>query len=290
MGKFHGTMAATTPSGSWKVMSTPPGHRHGGAAVLVHRSGVEVQDLGHHAHLATAVGDGLAHVAGLEPGQLLAVLLDLCGEPAQQAGPVGRRHRPPGRPASSDRATAASASSTPGQRHLGDGRLGRRVDDGGGVRSCQGPPRRPSDRRSASTSASNSRRSRSPRDATAPPPRTGEPGSSTASTTPSPLRAVTTRPRPSLPTAWWWQHSTSRRSPSSRRTVLPGSVITVTGPNAPGRGWWSVEPTTSGSCWTRSPPRYTLRTCIPRHTASTGRSGPRAASRQGQAPDRPAGR
>ena len=23
-GKFHGTMAATTPSGSWKVMSTPP--------------------------------------------------------------------------------------------------------------------------------------------------------------------------------------------------------------------------------------------------------------------------
>ena len=24
MGKFHGTMAATTPSGSWKVMSTPP--------------------------------------------------------------------------------------------------------------------------------------------------------------------------------------------------------------------------------------------------------------------------
>ena len=24
MGKFHGMMAATTPSGSWKVMSTPP--------------------------------------------------------------------------------------------------------------------------------------------------------------------------------------------------------------------------------------------------------------------------
>ncbi len=24
IGKFHGTMAATTPSGSWKVMSTPP--------------------------------------------------------------------------------------------------------------------------------------------------------------------------------------------------------------------------------------------------------------------------
>ncbi len=24
MGKFHGTMAATTPNGSWKVMSTPP--------------------------------------------------------------------------------------------------------------------------------------------------------------------------------------------------------------------------------------------------------------------------
>ena len=24
MGKFHGTMMPTTPSGSWKVMSTPP--------------------------------------------------------------------------------------------------------------------------------------------------------------------------------------------------------------------------------------------------------------------------
>jgi hypothetical protein len=24
MGKFHGTMTPTTPSGSWKVMSTPP--------------------------------------------------------------------------------------------------------------------------------------------------------------------------------------------------------------------------------------------------------------------------
>jgi hypothetical protein len=24
IGKFHGTIAATTPSGSWKVMSTPP--------------------------------------------------------------------------------------------------------------------------------------------------------------------------------------------------------------------------------------------------------------------------
>ena len=78
------------------------GHRHRGPPVLVHRTGVEVEHLGHHGHLVAAVGDGLAHVGRLQLGQLLAVLLDLGGEPSQRAGPG----RPGPRPARPDRRPA----------------------------------------------------------------------------------------------------------------------------------------------------------------------------------------
>ena len=118
---------------------------------------------------------------------------------------------------------------------------------------------------------------RSPRDATGPRPRTDDRAVRRASTTPSSLLAVTTRPCPIRPMAWWWLQRTSARDPNSRRTVLPSSVTTLIGPKAPGPGWWRVAPTRSGSCWTRSPPRVTLSTCIPRQTARSGRSWARAA-------------
>ena len=97
MGKFHGTIAATTPERLVEGHVHPTGHGHRGPPVLVDRAGVEVEDLGHHGDLVPALGDGLAHVGRLELGQLLGVLLHLRGEPAHQAGPVGRSHRPPRR-------------------------------------------------------------------------------------------------------------------------------------------------------------------------------------------------
>ncbi len=61
----------------------------------------------------------------------------------------------------------------------------------------------------------------------------------------------------------------------ARRTALPvgedGHLAEAARP-----GWWSASPSRSGSCCTRSPPRLTLSTWIPRHTASTGRSDSRA--------------
>jgi hypothetical protein len=137
----------------------------------------------------------------------------------------------------------------------------------------------------AATSASNSRKSPAllgmPLHANH---ETAGPGSSTASMTPSSLRAVTARPGP----GWRWpgddEQSTVVRSPSSRRTVLPSSVTDRDlSRRHPARGWWSVDSDhRSGSFWTRSPPGKTLSTCSPRQTASTGRSRARAASQQAE--------
>jgi hypothetical protein len=52
------------------------GDGNGLTMVLVDRPGVEVEDVGDHPHLTARVRDGLAHVAGFQPGQFLAVLLD----------------------------------------------------------------------------------------------------------------------------------------------------------------------------------------------------------------------
>src|SRR5260221_691633 len=45
----------------------------------------------------------------------------------------------------------------------------------------------------------------------------------------------------------------------------------------PGTSRWLSSPTTSGRCWTRSPPRATFSTCEPRQMPSTGMSRSRAA-------------
>ena len=64
------------------------------------------------------------------------------------------------------------------------------------------------------------------------------------------------------------------------RAGCPPRRVTPCSANVPGVGWCSSCPTTSGRCWTRSPPRATLRICEPRQTASTGRSRSSAAGQQ----------
>ena len=90
------------------------GHRDGVAQVLVDRTGVVVEHVGHRADLATARGDRLADVGRLELRELLAVLLDR-GRPAGGAAgpdPSGRRPATAGS-ARAARSTAASTSSGP---------------------------------------------------------------------------------------------------------------------------------------------------------------------------------
>ena len=67
------------------------------AMMLVDRTGIEVEDLGHHRHLAAGAGNRLADVAGLDAGELLGVLLDERREPPQQPRAVARRHTAPRR-------------------------------------------------------------------------------------------------------------------------------------------------------------------------------------------------
>ena len=71
------------------------GDRDGMPVVLVDRAGVEMEDLGHHPHLAAQVRDGFADVPGLEQREFLGVLLNEPSEAAQQTGAVGGRHRAP---------------------------------------------------------------------------------------------------------------------------------------------------------------------------------------------------
>ena len=62
-----------------------------------------------------------------------------------------------------------------------------------------------------------------------------------------------------------------------RRAGCPGSTSTSWSANTPGVCLCFSSPTTSGRCWTRSPPRATFSTCEPRQTASTGMSRSSAA-------------
>ena len=96
IGKFHGTMTPTTPSGSLNVRSTPPAtgiwrpnSRSGRAAVV----GEDVADV---AGLPARVAQRVAGAGHLEQRELLVVGVDDLAEPAQQPRAVGRRHVPPG--------------------------------------------------------------------------------------------------------------------------------------------------------------------------------------------------
>ncbi len=60
------------------------------------RRRVVVEAVADVAGLPARVAPGVSGVADLELGQLLDVVVDDRGEPAQERGPVARRHRPPG--------------------------------------------------------------------------------------------------------------------------------------------------------------------------------------------------
>ena len=71
------------------------GDRNRLAVMLVDGAGVEVEDIGDHAHLPARVGEWLAGVGGLQPRQLLAVLLHERRDAAQQASTIGGLHGAP---------------------------------------------------------------------------------------------------------------------------------------------------------------------------------------------------
>ena len=103
-------------------------------------------------------------------------------------------------------------------------------------------------------------------------------GSSTASIVPSSAHAVATSPSPTRPNPWWWLDLTGTRSPDDRTEARARLNPTSWSENSPRRSLCRSSPTTSGRCWTRSPPRATFRIWLPRQTASTGMSRASAAS------------
>ena len=100
------------------------------AVVLVDGAGVEVEDLRDHPDLGPRAGDRLADVARLDPRELLAVLLDERGEPAQQPRPVGRRNGSPGRERGLRAGDGGVGLLDPRLLELGDRLLGGGVEDG----------------------------------------------------------------------------------------------------------------------------------------------------------------
>ena len=93
------------------------------------------------------------------------------------------------------------------------------------------------------------------------------------------LRACADRQdRPQAPPfPWWWWLFTGARSPTIRPSRIVRLYVDVVVGEDPGVCLCFSSPTTSGRCWTRSPPRATLKIWLPRHTASTGMSRSSAA-------------
>src|SRR2546423_1128939 len=90
------TLADLPPSSSvTRLMVFAAGDRNRLAVMLVDGAGVEVEDIGDHAHLPARVGEWLAGVGGLQPRQLLAVLLHERRDAAQQASTIGGLHGAP---------------------------------------------------------------------------------------------------------------------------------------------------------------------------------------------------
>jgi hypothetical protein len=89
-----------------------------------------VEDLRDHADFAARAADRLADVAGLDPRELLVVLLDERREPPQQPPAIRRRDRAPRRIRGlrpRDRLVGLPDSR---RLELGERRLGRRIQDG----------------------------------------------------------------------------------------------------------------------------------------------------------------
>jgi hypothetical protein len=137
-GKFHGTMRPDDAERLAKRRSDAARDRDRLAAVLVHGSRVEVEDLRHHADLGAGARDRLADVPRLDPRELLRVLLYELRETAQQPRAVHRRdHSPAGERLlrSRDRLVRLFLA---GLAELGDRLLRRGVEDGEGHRTTDG--------------------------------------------------------------------------------------------------------------------------------------------------------
>ena len=120
---------ADDPEGLAEGEVDAAGDRDRLAVMLVDRACVEVEDLGDHPDLAARAGDRLAHVLRLDACELLAVLLDERGQPAQEAGPVGGRDCAPGGEGCLRACDRGVGLLDAGLRELCDGLLGRRVED-----------------------------------------------------------------------------------------------------------------------------------------------------------------
>jgi hypothetical protein len=79
MGKFHGVMSPTTPSGSWNEVDAA-GYRNGGPVELVDGAGVVVKNVGHRRRLPARAGHRLTDVVALERGQFVFVCSHDVGE------------------------------------------------------------------------------------------------------------------------------------------------------------------------------------------------------------------
>ena len=97
IGKFHGTITPTTPSGSWKVTSIPPGTGICRPVSRSGRAGVVVQDVADVAGLPPGVADGVAGVADLQLRPAPPGARRPRRRTAAAAGPV-RRAPPAARP------------------------------------------------------------------------------------------------------------------------------------------------------------------------------------------------
>ena len=154
---------------------------------------------------------------------------------------------------------------------------------GGTARRTPWPSRpRPRGRRTAA-------RRRRPRGATAPPSRKPDAGSSIASRVPSACHAdgPVGRALQRLRAHRLVVVGRARRAPRCRAARPagcrpPGVAWCVA--YSPGRGQCASWPTTSGTCWSRTPPAATAITCMPRQMPSTGRSRARGHARQGELP------
>jgi hypothetical protein len=90
-----------------------------------------VEDLRDHADLAARSGYRLADVARLDARQLLVVLFDERREPAEQPCAVGGSDGPPGGERGLRARDCGVGLLGGGRLDLGDGLLGRRIDDRG---------------------------------------------------------------------------------------------------------------------------------------------------------------
>ena len=252
-GKFQGTISPTTPSGSRKVMSTPPGDRDRLAEQPLRGAGV--------------VAEGLAPPSPSRRARRRSA----CRRCAPPASP-GPRRAPSS--ASARRCSSAARSAGATARQAGKAAFARATAasdllDARRAAPRPSPARWPARRpRSLARPPPSARRldqrpdhrgcARPPPGARARRARTRWPGArSPRPRRRSPTSRWPTRPSPSSvdPLVVVGLDRRAARRPAARAASEPGSRRTSWSPKAPGVWRCSLLPTTSGRCWTSVPPQ-----------------------------------